>query len=300
VRAENTLENRLFTSATDGKSRVMVLGGGGPYAAIIAGFLSPICEALGPTFFSEIYVVSGGGFSGTYYASNQTKIVQDTWRYLIDGFKLFNPFNPLNGLPILNLEYLTNLARNGTTRLDTEALLKGTTPTFALTDLKSGMPVYKKPQTEDEVFSLMEASSALPIRRPIRIDGTEYVDGTLSVGAYPIEKALEDRHEEILVISSRSNRFYNRSGLDLSAIPLSLLAAVNGEPVLSRLCREYRSRIKASNIVARNHPDRVELVEPKPDEQYLRHAFDFNKERLDATVISGIRLAEEWLRDHGY
>lgn len=298
MKGRNSLENRLFTPVSKGKSRALVVGCGGLCGAFFAGFLSTFGRILGPSFFDAIYAVSVGVYEATFYAANQSDTIENTWREHIDGIKLVNPFNAIIGQPVLKLEYLTEIFRNDISWLDTKAVLNGTTPTYTFTDLESGIPIYKRPQDEDELFNLMEASSALPVRKPIRVNGREYVDGTLSVGNFPVSKALEDGYEEILVLSSRPNGFYKKFAFNIASRTIALHASLKGRPLLSELCLKYGSRLKESNEIARNNPDKIELVEP--DKQILVNILDCNKKRLNATVDLGSWYARNWLGFHGY
>jgi len=298
MRQENTSKPRLLTPESNGKNRALVLGGGCASVGFIAGFLSKFSETIKPSFFKKIYPVSGSVYPATYYVSRQLDAIENAWRNLIDGHKLVNIFGPIFGEPMLKLEYLTELSRNGDTKLNVQAVLSGNNPTYAITELKTGIPIYKTPRNEEELIALMEASSALPVRKATRIDGIEYVDGTLSVGAFPIEIALKEGHDEILVLSTRPKGYYDRYHLDMFSRPFALYTHWTGQPMLSKLCRAYGSRQKETHMIARNNPDRVELVEPK--EQILKHTMDCDNGRLNATVNLGIQQASEWLYRHGY
>jgi len=299
MKTASTLERKLLTHLTEGKSRALIIGGGGIHGAFFAGFVSTLGRNLGHDFFDAIYAVSVGVYEATFFASGQPKTIERTWREHVDGLKLINPFNILRGRPILKLEYLTEIFQNEVSRLDTQAVLQNTTPTYALTDLETGEAVYKKPRNREEIFRYMEASSALPIRSPIEIDGRRYVDGNLSIGEFPVEKALEDGHEEILVLSSKLYGFHN----DLSLRTISRTAKlansfVRGKSNRIRLLSQYRNNLLESRKLAIRNPERIEIVEP--DRQILFGFLDTNKRRINRTVDLGQKCAEDWLRDHGY
>lgn len=287
----------LFTSRTEGKSRALVVGGGGTFGAFGAGFLSTFCRAVGPDFFGAIYASSVGVYQATFYASNQPDTMEKTWREYISKIKLVKPLNVFVSKPVLNLEGLTEIYKNDTSRLDTKALMRGVIPVYVLTDLETGKAVYRKPSSEEEIFTLMEASCALPIRKPLSIDGRSYVDGGLSRG-YPISKALEDGHGEILVLSSRPSGF--QSGLLTNVFPriISSCARIMGQKVLSDLCIQYNLRLAEADALVSESKSRVELVEP--EKEILNHILDNDHNRLNATFSLGSEHAATWLLSHGY
>ena len=272
------LEEKLLTPLTEGKSRALVVGGGGIHGAFFAGFVSTLGRNLPHDFFDAIYAVSVGVYEATFFASGQPDTIEETWREHVDGLKLINPFNILRGQPILKLEYLTEIFQNEISRLDTQAVLQNTTPTYALTDLETGETVYKKPTTHEEIFKFMEASSALPIRPPIEIGGREYVDGTLSVGGFPIKKALADGHEEILVLSSRPNGFYESPIFRAFSMTTRVRKlSRNG----LKPCLEYGRIRRESHEMAIRNPGRIDFIEP--DRQILLGGLDTNKKRINRT-----------------
>lgn len=119
---------QLFTPSTEGARRALAVGGGGTCGSTIAGILYTFGKELGPDFFDAVYACSVGVYPSTFYIANQPTTINNTWRELVDGTKLVNPFNILIGRPVLKLEYLTRIFKSGISWLDTKAVLNGVTP----------------------------------------------------------------------------------------------------------------------------------------------------------------------------
>lgn len=143
----------------------------------------------------------------------------------------------------------------------------------------------------------MEASCALPIRKPTSIDGNEYADGSFSVG-YPIQKALEDGHEEILVLSSRPRDYHKKQAFRRALRAAAFYSHIISRPSLEKLCHQYGSHLQQADDLVVKNPERVEMIEP--ERQILWGILDTNKKRINNSFDMGMKCAEKWLSSHGY
>ncbi|MBI3458781.1 hypothetical protein HY061_00770 [Candidatus Azambacteria bacterium] len=89
------------------------------------------------------------------------------------------------------------------------------------TDCQSGSAHYFSPKTSEEFFLQVRASAAVPYLHPkVLINGRKYAHGGLS-DRLPVEKALADGYNEIVVVSNYSSReFVGRSWVDNAKVKI--------------------------------------------------------------------------------
>lgn len=297
-------QKKMFTPKTAGKSRALVgCGGVLKGGAFMAGWLARLNygfgESLGEFFNGGMYLSSVSAYEGTFALANQPRTIANTWINYIDGRKLVNPFNYFIGRETIKLGYLTELFKSPESWLNTLAVLNGTRPTYVMTDLETGEPVYRRPVTKEDLFNLMEATCAIPGLSKSRIvDGRKCVDGSLSVG-FPIARALEDAHDEILVLSGHPAAQFDKSSTSRRATAMHYhFLKLRGRSREAVLCRDYGEKLKEAGKLARDHPNRVEIV--TPENNSLSHSIDAHKNRLKETVQDGWVQGGRWLYEHGY
>jgi predicted patatin/cPLA2 family phospholipase len=291
------MNRELFLENTEGVSRVLCGTGGGTLGAYSAGFFSTLCRELGPEYFDRHLSVSVSVYESFFYVSNQPDTMERTWRDHIHGAQLIDWWNLLRGVSPLKYSYLTDIFQSDVSSLDTRAVLRKEVPEVLITDLETGEPVYRKPETHDEIFQLMEATCALPFHSPVTIDRRKFVDGTFSVG-FPIKRALDQGHDEILVVYNKPSGLANFGNRKNKKYISAGLVALTGNLKLARLTLDHAERFNEADNLARENFERVEIVAPR--RQVLQSIMDTNKERLDATIDMGIEDCEDWLRGKGY
>lgn len=189
-------------------SKALVLGPGGLRGAYGGGVVATLGRKLGCDYFNALYTCSAGSYTGSYLASGQPDMIEAIWRECVHGKLLMRWHNIFRtGQPVLDLFYLNNVLRSEAYKLSVEEVLQSPVKMFMVaTDRQSGLPHYFSPKTSEEFFLQVRASAAAPYLHPrVLIDGKEYVDGHLS-DPFPIEKALADGHDEIIVVCNQSRQ----------------------------------------------------------------------------------------------
>ncbi len=253
--------------------RALVLGSGGLSGGYDAGVVATLCRELKPSYFHSIYACSVGVYAASFFAANQPQIIEEVWRNQLHGLRLVNPFNVLRRRPILDLGYLHGLFIRPPFALDTCSIMSGSVHLcFVATDRTTGQPSYFSPRSKEEVLPLARASAAVPFIHPaVIVRGRTYIDGCFA-DPLPVQKALEDGHDEVIVVSNK---------------PSGHLRSIQK---LRRLHHRRWSRVE--EILAVSH--RVRIIRPKA-ELPLRWNFDSTKSRLNQVVDLGIQDALSFL-----
>ena len=174
--------------------------------AFLVGVMKSIYHSLGTGYFDSIFSYSVGIFEQVFFAADQPKTMEKTWREYVHGNQLINFSNPFRGKPILDLDYLVDIFQSEKSFLRTENILASKANLFVfLTDYVSRQPKVLDIK-EYNVFDVMKAACALPIiyPKPVLLNGRRYVDGWLS----PIKpfrelfKGVTKDFDEILAVIS--------------------------------------------------------------------------------------------------
>lgn len=274
------------------KKRALVLGTGALRGAYDAGVATTLCRELGHDFFDAIYGSSAGAYTATYFALNQPDDLENLWRNYLYGNRFINLLNPLYGYYIANLEYLAYLMQNGETTLHTENLSYITTRLrYVVTEQHTGRPIYIQP-TQENVFDLNRASSAMPlVHPPVVLNGTSCIDGGL-VDPLPFAKALEDGHDEVVVVYNKPKGFFVGNRYDT----FSYLLAMGMPKQTAHLVRTLKFLLQEIERGLEQEP-RLKIIRPKV-QLPLKSILDTNKARLNACVDMGIADAKEFLKTY--
>ena len=271
-------------------SRALILGPGGLQGAYSGGVVATLGRKLGRNYFNSLYGCSAGAYTGSYLVSDQPDLIEVMWRECVFDKRLIRWQNILHrGQPILDLFYLDNVLRNDPYRLSIENLLNSPVKMFIVTtECRTGTACYFSPKTPKEFFLQVRASAAVPYLHPeVLIDGLEYVDGGLS-DPLPIEKALADGHDEVVVVCNTSQLALNRPGLVLSTI------GAMGYPGRQAMLRSLAKQQRVASLVEKNRAQ-IRIIFPSA-EPPLRWHFDSSKTRINQLVDLGIRDALAFLK----
>ncbi len=155
---------------------------------------------------------------------------------------------------------------------------------YVLTSYPDGNPTYFVPN-KGNLFDAMKASSALPIvYGAIKVGEHQYIDGALSI-YLPIEKAIADGYEEVLVVHNKPPASSNGQSSNLLWLMLP---------------KSIRSLLKTRNDRLQTleekffNDSRVRFIRPQSPLS-LTSNLDTNKARLNKAIDLGICDAKEFL-----
>lgn len=211
----------------------LVVEGGGMKCAYNAGILDAFMDNR-ITFDYCIGVSGGAGNVASYLAGQRGRNIRFYTTYIHEpgyfGLKSFVKTGNLFGLQYIYGD-LTN--STGKDPLDFQAILKNPAEyRVVATNALTGMPEYfVKEDMEQDDYRCIMASCAIPVVcKPIKIRDFYYYDGGLT-DAIPIEKALEDGCDKIVVITSKP-RDYVRKHQSMRFL-------------YSKICRNYPNIVSA-------------------------------------------------------
>ncbi|MFH1207801.1 MAG: patatin-like phospholipase family protein [Patescibacteria group bacterium] len=270
-------------------SRALIVGPGGLHGAYGAGVLSVLGRKLEPDYFHTVYACSVGVLTATFFVAKQPDTIENTWRHLVSDRQLVNFLNPLFGKEIMDLEYLIGIFSDDRSRLDTHTAFNSPTKlVYNLTNYRNGKAVYISPH-ENNWQVLMKASCALPvINQPIVVGLERYIDGG-AADPLPLDKALFDGHDELVIIINRDKYAYAGNRFNLSW----LASWVTPAPI-SRLLKNDIQRKR--HIIERATSDiRCRIIRPSKKSP-LKSLFDTDKRHLNGIIDLGKQDAEAFLR----
>lgn len=189
----------------------LVLEGGASRGYFTVGAL----DALLDIGFKSDYLIgtSAGVANGiSYVASQRGRGLKIGLEYLPDkrymGFKhLLNPKNR----SLYNLKFVFDDIPNIYLPFDYEAYDKsGCKVIAALTNIKTGKSEYLPITSEDKKWKSVIASCALPLLfQPVQIGENLYMDGGIT-DSIPVQKAIDDGCEKIVVIITRERSYVKK------------------------------------------------------------------------------------------
>lgn len=209
--AEKVVEN-LFSKTP---RCALVIGGGGQRGVNGGGGVMAF-EKLGlRNAFLKLFLVSTGVPTGLYFLAGQAE--EGTSIYYSDNAK-GKSFIDLSREPIMDIDWLINLFRNGNERgekkLNIDAVLDNQVDVFvALTNARTGegkMLSLKQMAKENDIFEVVKAACAVPEiygkEIELVVDGKKekFIDG--GVGKpMPLEEVVNDESNEcVIVLANRS------------------------------------------------------------------------------------------------
>ena len=90
-----------------------------------------------------------------------------------------------------------------------------------ITNIETGLPEYYPVTCEDKKWTLLRASSSLPVLfPPIEINGKKYLDGGIT-DSIPFEKAFNDGCDKVIVVLTRERGFVKKKESLLPLIKIS-------------------------------------------------------------------------------
>ncbi len=190
----------------------LIVEGGGMKCAYNAGILDAFMDN-NITFDYAIGVSGGAGNIASFLAGQRGRNIRFFTTHIHDsgyfGLKSFIKTGNLFGMQYIYSE-LTN--STGKDPLDFSALLANPSDYYVVaTNATTGKPAYfgKEDMKQDDYRCIM-ASSSIPVAcKPVKIGDFYYYDGGLS-DAIPVQKALDDGCDRLVVILSKPRGFIRK------------------------------------------------------------------------------------------
>lgn len=203
----DTTFNQL-PQASAGKTRALIVEGGGMKGSFSGGVLSVMARYFPVNNFDLILAVSSGSCSATYYTTAlqpsdaHIKNILQIWREELDGKKLINKMKFFLGKPMLDQNYLIDFLMKEKYPFPLNNLSLPKLPPFhiVVSNMKKLKPEYIR-ATDKNIFSLLRAATSLPIatKGSHRLDGNLYTDGAV-LDPLPLRAAIQAGYKDITVI----------------------------------------------------------------------------------------------------
>jgi predicted patatin/cPLA2 family phospholipase len=272
--------------------QALVLEGGGMRGAYANGVLAAFEAAdLG---FEAVYGTSAGGALAAWWSAGQADDAAQTWDYVNDERILsYRRWLTRQG-PLLDHDGLFEIVYEDERPLDVDAVQASDHPVVVTaTEVETGDVVYHDLR-EGNVIDWLRATGRLPLASgpPVEIEGTRYLDGGLA-DPVPIEKAIEDGHDEIVVVLNRPER--------KSEAESWILGAVVGQryPELFDLVRRHAEIWNEKVAIARDPPEGVDVSIVQPGEYLDLARLSRDEDKIENAIDTGRRDGRRWLVKQG-
>ncbi len=160
-----------------------------------------------------------------------------------------------------------------------------------VTNASTGAPEFLNGKDMDNCCTMLRATCAMPLFFPaIRVGDNHYYDGGLSA-PIPIEKALEDGCEKLLVVLTQPKGYTKRLGKydKAGARMFSQKYPAISETILSRPER-YNALVKRCEKLEKE--GKIMIIRPN----YPLNSFENNVAKLEASYWHGYRMTKERMR----
>lgn len=261
-------------------------------AAYANGVLAGL-EDAGVTF-DAVYGTSAGGALAAWFSAGQARYALDTWMYAHDERIMSYRRWLLRQGPLLDHDRLFEVVYEDERPLDVDAILDAEHPVVVTaTEVETGEGVYHDLR-EGDVLDWLRATGRLPLASgpPVEIDGHRYLDGGIAI-PIPIEKAIDDGADEVLLVLNRPER--------KSEAESWFLAAIVGQryPELFDLVRQHAELWNDAVELAKDPPDDVDVSILQPDEYLDLGRLSRDEELLENAIETGLADAEAFLAEDG-
>lgn len=266
----------------------LVLEGGGMRGLYTAGVLDFFLEK--GMIFDYVIGVSAGACNAVSYISRQkgrNKIVNtafvDDWRYM--SLKSLVKNGSLFGM-----DFIFDEIPNRKVPFDFETF--NSSPVIfkiGVTDCTTGKPLYFDKEDIDRKFTVLRASSSLPLVSPIvKFKGYHLLDGGIT-DPIPVRQAITDGYQKTVIVLTR-NRGYQKEPI---SHPLRLL--------LEKKYRDYPGLIEAMINRYKIYNETLDYIDElehrgqavviRPSEKLEVDRFEKNAEKLIALFDQGFEDA---------
>lgn len=160
-----------------------------------------------------------------------------------------------------------------------------------VTNAETGQAEYKNAMDMDDKYTMLRATCALPVFFPaIELDGNKYYDGGLS-DPIPVEKALEDGCDKVLIVLTQPRGFVKRCGKydRMGARMLGRKYPETKKVILSRAER-YNEKVKYCEELVRE--GKAMIFRPN----HLLNSFESDVRKLEMAYWHGYRMTKEKMK----
>ena len=234
---------------TDGSHLALVLEGGGMRGVVSIAMASAFEERGFLPCFDSIHGSSAGACAGAYFAARQSVLGASIYYEDINNSKFINLFRPLMGMPVMDKDYLIDIAMKIKKPLDTGSII-GTSGLLNIvaTDARTGCAItFGAYNSAEEIFGALRASVCLPLiaGHTVQMGGRELVDGGV-VQQIALDSAIESGATHVIILMTRKSGSTIRptQGIMLG-VETILLRSVYG-PSLANAYKERNARINSA------------------------------------------------------
>ena len=266
----------------------LVVEGGAMRSVFSAGLLDGFLQKNFRPFDLFIGVSAGAANLAAFLANMQGRNITIFRQYALQR-EFIDPLRFIRGGHMIDLDWLWQKA-DAEIPLDKKALNNCQSPLLAgLTDLASGLPVYKQ-VTADNVEAVIKASSALPLlyRGFPEVDGLPVTDGGVA-DSLPVSKAIKYGARRIMVIRARPHDYKKRDTLFHRYIRWQLGNYPNLRATMERRIELYNASIS----LIRNPPAGISITEICPPAEFRAGRLCRNPDILTAGYQCGFDMTDQ-------
>ena len=187
----------------------LVLEGGGMRGLYTVGVLDCFLDR---GFMADYVVgVSAGACNGASYVSKQRGRGRRVNLDYLDDKRYLSLYSFLKTKSVFGMDFLFDEIPNQLEPFDYQTFFENPTEFWVgVTDIHTGKPVYFDKSHCDHDCTVLRASSSIPVFSPVvAYQGGEYLDGGSS-DPIPIEKALADGCDRLIVVRTRDRSYQNK------------------------------------------------------------------------------------------
>jgi len=275
--------------------RALIIGPGGMYGAYSCGATYILGKRLGRKYFHKGYACSAGAYPLAFFFSGQYETLKKVLRCDLDGKKFIDlSFSNILLKKALKLDYMEKMFKDAkAAKLNINSLFNsGKEVIFVATNIKTGKPEYIKPNKKT-IYSVMTATCSLPlVRRPVKINGSEYLDGGLT-DPLPVNKSVEDGCDEIIVLCNYPKSF-SEKGWFKSQIERWVSLFYLFTPNIAKKIFDSTNQIRYMEHALKNK--KVTVIRPSKELPLLSRS-DTKQEHIDAAFNLGMKDAHVFVDD---
>jgi predicted patatin/cPLA2 family phospholipase len=269
----------------------LVIEGGGLRGAFCAGALEAL-DRMGYPRPTTVFATSAGAPSAAYLGTGQIQRAVQLWENRTHAHHLVSPWHWVKRRPLMDIDKLVDCFR-APPALDVRRFDDPSQHVFiTVTHCATARAMHLR-LTAANAFDLLTAGMALPLAygRTVQLDGDDYVDGGIT-DSIPIERALEDAPDHVLVVLTRPPGYSKRrSKMAERAFAMQYRRYPALIEAFRRRSERYNSTLRlVEQLEADGRVSVVRPTEPLPASRMTR-----DRSLILKTIQLGRHAAREWL-----